>query len=190
MIQKSELRIAARLRRAALFAGQADHARLIAGLADGLAVPAAAAVASYWPVRDEADPRPLAAALAARGHPILLPRVAGPDQPLQFRLWRDGDPLRRSAAGICEPLADAPEQAPEAVLVPLLGFDSAGFRLGYGGGYYDRSLAALRARGPVVAIGIAFAGQEVEALPREPHDEALDAVVTERGVRFFSHETP
>ena len=97
-----------------------------------------------------------------------------------------GDPPRTNAFGIQEPPGDAPAFAPAAVLVPVLAFDAEGFRLGYGGGYYDRTLAELRNRGDVLAIGIAYAGQETEPLPREPHDQKLDMVVTEHGVRHFA----
>ncbi len=138
-----------------------------------------AAVAGYWPVRDEADPRALMKALAARGHVIALPRIEG--AALLFGRWNDGDVLVDNHHAIAEPRADAPRVTPDIVLVPLLAFDLTGHRLGYGGGYYDRTLAALSAR----AIGIAYAGQEVETLPHEPHDQALEAVLTENGLTKF-----
>ncbi len=186
MISKAALRAAARARRAKLAADLPDYAGMIARQAADLDIPGQAIVASFWPQGDEADPRALAQALGARGHKIVLPCVAGADQPLVFRLWRAGDALRTNAHGVQEPLGNAPVFAPAVVLVPLLAFDEEGFRLGYGGGYYDRSLAELRALGPVVAIGIAYAGQETASLPREAHDQPLDGVVTERGVRHFA----
>jgi len=142
-------------------------------------------IAGYWPLEDEADPRKLADILLALGHPILLPRVMGRRRPLSFRHWREGDATEKSAFGVIEPLESAPAARPDAVFVPMLAFDARGFRLGYGGGYYDRSLASLRAQGPVLAIGVAYAGQETAALPHEAHDERLDLVVTEKGVRRF-----
>ena len=95
-------------------------------------------------------------------------------------------PLPRDAAGVPAPGPDAPELTPDLVVVPLLAFDGAGARLGQGGGYYDRTLAALRAAGPVVALGLAYAGQEVARLPVEAHDQRLDAVLTEAGLRRFA----
>jgi 5-formyltetrahydrofolate cyclo-ligase len=142
-------------------------------------------VASYWPLNDEADPRALAKALAGYGHPILLPRVMGKEEPLSFRLWQDGDKTEMSELEVPEPLESAPEVVPAAVLVPLLAFDANGVRLGYGGGYYDRTLAALRAQTRVIVIGIAYSGQEKPGLPVAPHDEKLDMVLTEKGLRHF-----
>ena len=185
MSLKDDLRGEARARRTRLAADIVDHAERIAGFAPALLLKQGSAVASYWPLGDEADPRKLADALLALGHPILLPRADGPFAPLSFRHWREGDPTEKSPFGVKEPLETAPAARPDVVFVPLLAFDAQGFRLGYGGGYYDRSLAGLRAQGPVVAIGIAYAEQEIAPLPREPHDEKLDFVVTEKGVRRF-----
>jgi 5-formyltetrahydrofolate cyclo-ligase len=185
MSAKDELRAEARARRRALSAGHPNYAEIVARFADALHVASAAPVASYWPLKDEADPRGLAASLGIRGHSILLPRIVSSAEPLSFHLWREGDALTRNAHGAREPGVSAPRLVPGAVLVPLLAFDAAGFRLGYGGGYYDRTLAALRAQSRVLAIGVAFSGQESASLPRDPHDERLDMVVTELGVRKF-----
>jgi len=158
----------------------------IAGFAEALALPVGAIVAGYWAFREEADPRALMLELAARAHTLALPCVVARHTPLRFHLWRVNDAMRVSAVGLTEPQADAEVVTPAVLLVPLLAFDGEGYRLGYGGGYYDRTLAVLRARGPVRAIGIAYAGQEVQALPHEVHDQRLDEVLTERGLRTFS----
>ena len=142
-------------------------------------------MAGYWPIGEEVDPRPLLADLAKRGHPVALPRVVGEGEPLRFFRWRPGDDLETGPYGIGEPARDKPEAHPELVLLPLLAFDSEGFRLGYGGGYYDRTLAALRNERAVEAVGIAYADQEVDSLPGGDHDERLDWIVTEAGCRRF-----
>lgn len=146
---------------------------------------AGASISAYAPVGGEADPMPLFEALAARGHPTGLPVTPRERTPLLFRSWWPEDELVPARFGLREPLPSAPEFEPDILLVPLLAFDKAGHRLGYGAGYYDRTLRALRARRPTLAIGIAYAGQEVGALPAEPHDEKLDWVVTEREARQF-----
>lgn len=162
-----------------------DFAARIAAFANALEIPPHTIVAGYWPIRDEADPRELMAALAARGHALALPRIEAKGAAPSFRRWREGDVLIDNPHGIAEPRADAETIVPDVVLVPLLSFDAAGHRLGYGGGYYDRTLDALRAGGTVLAIGIAYAGQEVALLPRDPHDRPLDAILTESGLRKF-----
>jgi 5-formyltetrahydrofolate cyclo-ligase len=182
-VEKQNLRTRARAHRATLI--RADYAEAIARFADDLALPPGIAVAGYFPMRDEADPRALMAALSARGYPLALPCVTA-GQPLVFRAWKMGDPMHVNprAFNIAEPLATARAVVPGAVLVPMLAFDAHGHRLGYGGGYYDRTLAGLpEAR----AIGVAYAGQEVPSLPREPHDHPLDMLVTEAGPRRFHH---
>lgn len=137
---------------------------------------AGAVVAGYRAVPPELDPAPLMAALAARGHPLALP-CAGPlGTVLVFRRWQPGDPLVKSALGIEEPLPEAESILPSVALVPVLGFDRRGYRLGQGGGYYDRTLAA----GTMLAVGLAYAAQEVEFLPIEPWDRRLDWIITER----------
>ena len=142
-----------------------------------------AIIAGYAAVRGEADPFPLMAALANQGHPLCLPHTQG--EAMVFRSWKPGDPLVVGRFNIPEPDAKARERRPDLVLVPVLAFDRHGYRLGYGGGYYDRYLSEHRAKRTVRAIGIAFAGQEMEELPREASDEPLDAVVTEdRVIRF------
>jgi 5-formyltetrahydrofolate cyclo-ligase len=139
-------------------------------------------VSAYWPLGDEIDPRPLMEALHLRGHRLALPAIRAAGQPLDFRAWLPGDPLISAGFGIQEPAPTAPSVAPSVLLVPLLAFDAAGYRLGYGGGFYDRSLALLRAAGDTLAVGLAYADQQVAAVPREATDQPLDLVVTERDV--------
>ncbi|HEX3809173.1 MAG TPA: 5-formyltetrahydrofolate cyclo-ligase [Rhizomicrobium sp.] len=182
---KTQLRNDARTKRADLARAHPDFAQAIARFANDLPIAKNAIVAGYWPIRDEADPRTLMAALARRGHTLALPRVEK-GSALTFHAWREGDVTHRNAYGIDEPHVSATIITPGAVLVPLLAFDPSGHRLGYGGGYYDRTLAAMRASGTVRAIGIAHAGQEISAFPHEPHDHPLDAVLTEKGYRAFT----
>ena len=187
-MNKSSHRKNASIRRAELARALPDFAERIAAFASDLGVPAGAVVSGYWPIRDEADPRALMAALAGKGHVLALPRVAERGAPLVFHRWSPGDATLIDMFGLTEPLASAEIVAPSVLLVPLLAFDAAGTRLGYGGGYYDRTLATLRDAGKIVAVGIAYAGQEVGELLRREHDEPLDAVVTEKGYRRF-HQT-
>jgi 5-formyltetrahydrofolate cyclo-ligase len=135
-------------------------------------------LAGFAPIGDEMDPTP---ALAAHSGATCLPVVTGRGQPLEFHAWRVGDGLVQADFGVCVP-AFAQVVIPDILIVPLLAFDAQGYRLGYGGGFYDRTLAALRAVRPVYALGLAYAAQQVEAVPREGTDAALDGVVTEQGV--------
>src|SRR3972149_3559329 len=136
----------------------------------------------YWPLRTEINPLPLLRKLGEAGAALALPVVAGRGKPLVMRAFAFGDPLAAGGGGIREPGPQAPEVFPDILIVPLLAFDRAGFRLGYGAGYYDLTIAKLRAMKPVAAIGIAFAAQEVGAVPHTPRDERLDLVLTEREV--------
>lgn len=180
MSDKIHLRQLAVARRAELARACPDFARTVARL--DLPIKQGAVVSFYWPMDDEADPRALAMALAARGHSLALPAVVAKRSPLRFRLWREGDPLIVHIFGMHEPAQGAPEVTPDVLLVPLLAFDARGHRLGYGGGFYDCTLASLAKK---LAIGVAYAGQEVAKLPAMPHDHPLDMVVTETGVRHF-----
>ncbi|MBE9557914.1 MAG: 5-formyltetrahydrofolate cyclo-ligase [Proteobacteria bacterium] len=177
---KSALRREATARRRELVAPDDATRLLIDNLLGAGAIPAGATVSGFWPIGGEIDLLPVLRALAARGHEIALPVVVGKARPLVFRAWRDGDEMSEGPWGIREPLESAPEIAPRVLLVPLLAFDRAGYRLGYGGGFYDRSLEGLRARGAVTAIGAAWAGQEVSAVPHGAHDQPLDWMLTER----------
>ena len=144
-----------------------------------------AVVSTYWAIGEEFNPGPLEAALRSRGHTIALPVMTGRTAPLTFRAWRPGDALVERAWGIREPRADATVVLPDVVLLPLLAFDGAGFRLGYGGGYYDRTLATLRRMKPVVAVGVGFAEQRVDVVPHLDYDQRLDFVLTPAGLEPF-----
>jgi 5-formyltetrahydrofolate cyclo-ligase len=139
-------------------------------------------VAAYWPVGAELDPEPVLHAildLNAGRAKACLPTAIDRDSPLRFRLWRPGEALAADVFGIPSPPASAPEVTPSLVIAPLLAFDRSGGRLGQGGGHYDRTLAALRKARPIFVLGLAFSGQEIEAIATEPHDQRLDAIVTE-----------
>ena len=182
---KAALRAAAHRKRAAFHPSlRSEAARIAAGhFFDRVPIETGEVVAGYWPIRDELDLRPVIARLMDSGQPVCLPVVLGDEQPLELRLWQDGAPLYEAGYGTLAPADDAPRAEPDVVLMPLLGFDKHGTRLGYGGGYYDRTLAALGKRPRLV--GFAFALQEVDHIPREEHDVPLDAIVTEEGVRVF-----
>lgn len=160
-------------------AGIAISAHLLS-LLPGLR-PGALTIAGYHPKGDEADVMPSLAALANAGHATALPVVTGRAWPLVFRLWRPGHPLVPGAFRVMEPMGEAPLVQPDIVLVPLLAFDAAGYRLGYGGGFYDRTLEVLRAEAPTIAVGIGYAGQGVDKLPVDAYDQKLDWIVTEQG---------
>ncbi len=178
---KAALRRTSRQRRREA-ASSGDSAVVCRRLLDSLAIPADATVSGYWPLRDELDPRPILSALATRGQRLCLPVVVESGAPLVFRGWKPDVSLEPAAFGTQVPGADCPVLEPDLLLVPLLAFDRRGFRLGYGGGFYDRTLATLRGRRPVLAVGLAFAAQEVDAVPVEAGDEPLDRIVTEREV--------
>lgn len=145
-------------------------------------------VGVYFPIGGEIDVRPLVAWLRRLGWRIALPVVEKADAPLTFREWREDAPLVVGAFGTQQPGEDAPVCRPGVLLLPLLAFDAAGFRLGYGGGYYDRTLAEMEETGPrVAAVGVAFAIQEIEMVPHESWDRRLDMVLTERGA-LLVHE--
>ncbi len=145
-------------------------------------------IAGYMPIGSELDCLPLLNRLVATGVPVCLPVVANPDAPLIFRRWLPDDPLVTGTFGISEPTPAAQEVSPRALLVPMLAFDRQGHRLGYGGGYYDRTLQALRAAGDVVAIGVAFAGQLRDKVPVAAGDQPLDWILTEVGATCIADE--
>jgi 5-formyltetrahydrofolate cyclo-ligase len=142
-------------------------------------------VSGFSPVKSEISPLPLMRRLADAGTALALPVIAGRGKPLTMRAWSLGAPLVPGVWGIREPAADAPEVFPDVIIVPLLAFDSRGYRLGYGGGYYDRTIARLRAIKTITAIGIAFATQQIDEVPTTPRDERLDLVLTESGTIDF-----
>ena len=178
---KSVLRREAAARRDALPAAERQQAaETIAGRPFPVAIPPGAIVSGFMPLKSEINPLPLLRKLAEAGATLALPVVAGKGQPLIMRAWAFGTPLASGVWGIREPMADAPAVDPDILIVPLLAFDRRGHRLGYGAGYYDMTLTALRARKPVVAVGIAYAAQEVDTVPITPRDARLDLVLTER----------
>ena len=179
MMDKAAARAAAfALREQAFASGQGQAAEL---LADALAVQGGLVLAGYMAMRTEIDPM---AAMAAHRGAVCVPVIAGAGQALRFREWSPGCAMVIGQFG-----AKVPEEGawvePQVLIVPLLAFDARGYRLGYGGGFYDRTLQGLRARGRVTAVGFAFAAQEVDAVPVDAYDQRLDAVVTEREVRVF-----
>jgi 5-formyltetrahydrofolate cyclo-ligase len=163
-------------------------AETIAARAFPVAVPPGAIVSGFMPLKSEINPLPLMRKLAEAGANLALPVVAGKGQPLIMRGWTLGGPLASGVWGIREPLPDAPAVDPDILIVPLLAFDRRGHRLGYGAGYYDMTISALRAKKPVIAVGIAYAAQEVDTVPITPHDAPLDLVLTEHetiGIRSY-----
>ena len=161
-------------RKSAFAAGQGDACdHLLAALMRFEGAP----LAGYLPIRTEIDPRP---AMAAHRGTVGVPVIAGAGQPLTFRAWTPEAPLIPGPFGAFVPETGA-EITPRVLIVPLVAFDRRGYRLGYGGGFYDRTLERLRAAGPVTAIGFAFATQELDAVPVEPSDQPLDLIVTETG---------
>lgn len=178
---KADLRQAALARRRALGAG--DRVKFSARLArEGLRLAksrGARAVSAFHAFPDEPDTGPLLAALAEAGFLTLLPVTGARGAPLVFRRWRPGDPTRSGRMKIPEPHEDAPAHDPDMLFVPLACFDRRGHRIGFGAGYYDLTLRALRAKGRAVAIGVGYSVAECPILPDEPHDERLDYVLTE-----------
>jgi 5-formyltetrahydrofolate cyclo-ligase len=140
-------------------------------------------VSLFVSVKGEIDTGPLAEKLAAAGVKLCLPVIVAKGAPLVFRDWRPGDPLDDRPFGLKEPPASAAEVTPDLLFAPLAAFDRLGGRLGYGGGFYDRTLAELRRLGPAMAVGLAFAAQEVDDVPATDHDAPLDGVLTETGLR-------
>lgn len=181
--EKREERARALARRAAAFAahGAAAGALLATHGLSFLPLAPGSTVSGFSAIRDEIDAGALLARLHAEGHRLCLPVMEGKGKPLVFRAWAPGDEMGKVQWGIAEPLPDKPVLEPDVVLVPLLAFDGAGYRLGYGGGFYDRTLARLRAIKPAVAVGIAYDELKVDAVPHQSYDERLDWVLTPSG---------
>ena len=180
---KADLRTAALARRDALSGEhRAAGAQAIALRGLPIEIKRGTIVAGYSPIRSEIDPAPLMRNVAARDVRLALPAIAARGQALRFRAWLPDDKLMRGPLGILEPSPAAAEIVPDIVLVPLAAFDRSGHRIGYGAGHYDRTLAQLRKLKAITAIGLAFAAQEVKAVPALPHDVALDYVLTETEV--------
>jgi 5-formyltetrahydrofolate cyclo-ligase len=183
---KADLRAAALTARDALSSEQrtaAAQAIAMRGLPIDIAP--GSVVAAYSPIRSEIDPIPLMRTLAARGARLALPAVMARGKSLAFRAWSPNDRLLLGPLGILEPSPAAAEIIPDIMLVPLAAFDRLGHRIGYGAGHYDYTLAHLRKVKPITAIGLAFAAQEIKAVPALQHDVALDYVLTETHVLDF-----
>ena len=178
---KSAIRREAVARRDALPASErAKAAETIAARPFPVAIAPGTIVSGFSALKSEINPVPLMRKLADLGAQLALPVVAGRGKPLIMRAWSFGAPLVSGVWGIREPPPEAPEVAPDILLVPLLAFDRTGNRIGYGAGYYDMTIAALRAKKPAIAVGIAYAAQEIDAVPVTPRDARLDLVLTER----------
>ncbi len=180
-LDKQALRKQAAAARGGLLATARNHAA--SSLRDlfcaNISLSAGAIVSAFWPAKGEIDVLPLVRDLFDRGYMCALPVVIRRGQALEFRCWTPATALVPGNFGIPVPPEDCERVRPDVLLVPLLAFDRAGHRLGWGAGFYDRTLAGLRAERAVLAIGIAFAAQEVDCVPHGPHDEPLDWVVTE-----------
>ncbi len=138
-------------------------------------------VSGFTPYRSEIDVTGLLSVMADKGHTTCLPIVVGERQPLVFRKWQPGDETEAGAWNIPVPVQSAAIVEPDVLLVPLLAFDKAGFRLGYGGGFYDRTIYNLRRTKDIVTIGVAYSAQEITKVPRDEHDQQLDWILTEKG---------
>jgi 5-formyltetrahydrofolate cyclo-ligase len=180
---KSVIRKDALMRRDALPAAErAKAAEIIATRPFPVAMNAGMIVSGFMPLKTEINPLPLMRSLAAQGARLALPAIDGRGKPLIMRAFAFGDALASGQWGIREPKPETAEVAPDILLVPLLAFDRTGHRIGYGAGYYDMTIAGLRAMKPVVAVGIAFAAQEIGEVPVTPRDARLDLVLTEREI--------
>jgi len=187
-LRKSELRDTAKQVRATAAedlgdAGPRGFFENLLGLWDELSAPyegLQAVFAGYYPIGDELDVRPAMLALDRLGITQSLPEVTKKDRPLRFRAWSPGEELEQGTLGTLHPLSTAPLMRPDIVLVPLLAFDSRGHRLGWGGGYYDRTLQLLRKTGKVTAVGVAYSAQHVDALPTDDYDQSVDWIITEK----------
>jgi 5-formyltetrahydrofolate cyclo-ligase len=180
---KAALRRQAIVRRDALPADmRAAAAQAIATRPFPVAIPPGAIVSGFMPLKSEINPIPLLRNLAEAGARLALPAVAGKGKPLIMRAFAFGETLASGVWGIREPKPDAPQVDPDILIVPLLAFDRRGHRIGYGAGYYDMTITALRALKAIVAVGIAFAAQEIADVPNTPRDARLDLVLTEKEV--------
>jgi 5-formyltetrahydrofolate cyclo-ligase len=181
--QKAQLREAALAKRDALPADERQRgAEILVTRAFPIPVPQGAIVSGFMPMRTEINPLPLMRKLAGAGAQLALPVIQGRGKPLLMRAWSFGAPLEARQWGIKEPLDDAPVVDPDILLVPLACFDRAGHRIGYGAGYFDKTIRAVRAKKKVTAVGLAFAAQEIPRVPATDFDERLDLVLTEREV--------
>jgi 5-formyltetrahydrofolate cyclo-ligase len=185
-IEKAQLRAEALARRDALpAAARQAAAAAIANRAFPVAVTPGTIVSGFSPMKSEINPVPLMRKLSDAGAQLALPVVQARGKPLIMRAWHFGAPLKAGQWGIREPTPDAAEVAPDILIVPLAAFDRAGHRIGYGAGYYDLTINALRAKKKIVAVGIAYAVQEIPKVPTTERDARLDLVLTEREVIDF-----
>ena len=185
-MNKIDLRAIALASRDSLAADQrAAAAEAIAARGLPIEIAPNSVVSGFWPIRSEIDPRPLMKMLGKQGARLVLPVIGARDVPLTFCIWADDADLQRGPLGIFQPPDEAEQLAPDIVLVPLAAFDRAGHRIGYGAGLYDRTLTELRAQKAIVAIGIAFAVQEIERVPAADHDATLDFMLTESEIIDF-----
>ena len=183
---KTQLRKATFAKRDALPAAERQAAaEAIAARPFPIAIKPGIIVSGFSPLKTEINPLPLMRRLADAGARLALPVVAGRGKPLIMRAYAFGQPLNEGVWGIREPKDDAPAVDPDILIVPLAAFDRRGNRIGYGAGYYDMTIARLRALKPVVAVGIAYAAQEFPEVPVTARDERLDLVLTERDVIDF-----
>jgi 5-formyltetrahydrofolate cyclo-ligase len=183
---KADLRAAALAKRDALSDEQrADAAQSLARRKLPFEIAVGMVVSGYSPIRSEIDPVPLMRKLAEQGAKLALPAVLSRGKSLAFRAWSPDDRLMLGPLGILEPSPAAAELVPDIMLVPLAAFDASGHRIGYGAGHYDYTLAHLRKGKAIAAVGIAFAVQQIKAVPALPHDVALDYVLTEKKVFDF-----
>ena len=183
-LRKKGMRAEAKLRRAEAFARHGTAAG-VALARHGLdfvgSLGAGTVVSGFSAIGEEIDPQPLMLQVASKGCRLALPTMQGKGCPLVFRSWSPGDQMAAAVWGIAEPLPSREVLMPDVVLVPLLVFDAAGYRLGYGGGFYDRSLDELRAHKLIVAVGIAYDEQRLDAVPHLDYDQPLDWVLTPSG---------
>ena len=184
---KSTLRSTMLARRAALT--EAERRAASTGLLETFRrerpIGEAAVVSGFWPINEEIDIRPLMAELARQGCRLALPVVMGKGQPLLFRAWKPGDALEKGVFGTQQPAARCETLEPDALIVPLLARDGEGWRLGYGGGFYDLTLVSLRQRRDVVAVGVGFDSQVVAEVPHGPDDQRVDWLLTDKRAYAF-----
>ncbi|MDP6189650.1 MAG: 5-formyltetrahydrofolate cyclo-ligase [Gammaproteobacteria bacterium] len=181
--QKKAFRIAAKATRLKAFINTPKAGLLIAQqIIEQVDIPPNSQVSGFWPLAEELDTLPLLHALHTAGHQILLPVMQGAGKPLVFATWAPGDTLVTASFNTLEPASNQPRMVPNVMFCPLLAFDRKGYRMGYGGGFYDRSIAQIKASQKLLTIGVAFAAQEVDSIITGPYDMPLDKIVTEQEV--------
>ncbi len=181
--QKKSFRVTAKATRLQAFNDQPNAGTQIAAtICQDLHLPANSKVSVFWPLAEELDTLPLLNGLHAAGHQVLLPIMQGAGKSLLFGSWAPDDKLVEAAFKTLEPSPEQPRMTPDVMLCPLLAFDRKGYRMGYGGGFYDRSIAQIKTQGELLTIGIAFAAQEVDAIITGEFDEPLNMIVTEQEV--------